>query len=168
MSMDHRRFLEFYQAHRYEDQKTFYQNRAAEFTAAYRQSLRLTAVLSVLTTLVASLAASNVVGPALLWKVLAVILPLLTTALSAYIAVYAFDRQAKLYHDAINALIRAGVEAPDIAVPANDLDQQEALAQYVVRIEDILQRENNQWGQLVSQIQLNERPSDGSKQSSHQ
>jgi hypothetical protein len=152
------RFLAFYQAHRFEEQKTFYQNRAAEFRTAHRQSLWLTFGLSILTALAAGLASSNLLGPASLWKVLAIVFPLLSTTLSAYMAMYAFDRQAKLYQDALNALIKAQAEAPDTEVAGDDLAQGPAVAQYVARIEEILTRENNQWGQLVSQIKSYERP----------
>jgi hypothetical protein len=101
---------------------------------------------------------ADVGGLKTLWAVLAVVFPALFTALSAYNGLYAFERQAKLYHDAANALLRARADAPDLKPGITGADYRQALSAYVNKVESILRREQGQWGQLTSEIEPIEPP----------
>jgi hypothetical protein len=151
MTEHDQRFLALYRKHRFEDQRAFYDSRRREFEAARDQVLWLIAVFMVLTAAVAALASANVGGLKSLWSVLAVAFPALSTALSAYNALYAFERQAKIYDDAANALLRARADSPDLKPPMDDAAFQEALRAHVEQIEQILRNEQAQWGQLIGE-----------------
>ena len=87
---------------------------------------------------------------------LAAILPIFSTALAAYITLYGFEQQAKLYQDTTNNLLRARALAP---IPEQNLPDAEfthRLNDYVQEVEKIFQQEQGQWGQLAEQM----RPSD--------
>ena len=146
------RFLALYRKHRFEDQRAFYDSRRREFKTARDQVLWLTTVFMVLTAAVAALASANVGGLKSLWSILAVAFPALSTALSAYNALYAFERQAKIYGDAANALLRARADSPDLKPPMDDAAFQEALRAHVEQVEQILRNEQSQWGQLIGEI----------------
>ena len=81
--------------------------------------------------------------------VLAAILPALATALAAYGALFAFDRHAKLYADAVRNL--GGLEEPDLATAGDDREAEEALTRYVEQVEKIFRDEQSQWGQLAAE-----------------
>ena len=145
-------FLALYRKHRFEDQRAFYDSRRREFETARDQVLWLTAVFMVLTAAVAALASANVGGLKSLWSILAVAFPALSTTLSAYNALYAFERQAKIYGDAANALLRARADSPDLKPLMDDAAFQEALGAHVEQVEQILRNEQSQWGQLIGEI----------------
>jgi hypothetical protein len=145
-------FLALYERHRFQDQRAFYDSRRTEFEAARDEVLWLTTVFMVLTAAVAALASANVGGLRSLWSILAVAFPALSTALSAYNALYAFERQAKIYGDAANALLRARADSPDLKPPMDDAAFQQALGAHVEQVERILGREQAQWGQLIGEI----------------
>ena len=152
MTEGDQQFLALYRKHRFEDQRAFYDSRRREFETARDQVLWLTAVFMVLTAAVAALASANVGGLKSLWAVLAVAFPALSTALAAYNALYAFERQAKIYGDAANALLRARADSPDLKPAMDDAAFQEALRAHVKQIEQILRTEQAQWGQLIGEI----------------
>jgi SMODS and SLOG-associating 2TM effector domain 1 len=143
-------FLVLYQRHRFEDQQRWYDQRRAEFDAAHSQVVTLTAGLMVLAA--AALASADVGGLKLLWSVLAVVFPGLSTALAAYNGLYAFEQQAKLYRDAANTLLRAGADVPTVQRGLAETGYRDALRVYIEQTEGIFRREQGQWGQLVSEI----------------
>jgi len=138
--------------HRVQHQRAFYDSRRKEFEAARDELIWLTAVFMVLTAGASALASANVGGLKPLWATLAVVFPTLATALSAYNGLYAFERQAKLYGDAANALLRARADAPDLKPAMDDAASHEALSAHVEQVEQILGAEQAQWGQLVGEI----------------
>ena len=152
MTEGDQQFLALYRKHRFEDQRAFYDSRRREFETARDQVLWLTAVFMVLTAAVAALASANVGGLKSLWAVLAVAFPALSTALAAYNALYAFERQAKIYGDAANALLRARADSPDLKPAMDNAAFQEALRAHIGQIEQILRTEQAQWGQLIGEI----------------
>jgi hypothetical protein len=152
-------FLALYQKHRFQDQRAFYDSRRREFEAARDEVLWLTTVFMVLTAAVAALASANLGGLRSLWSVLAVAFPALSTALSAYNGLYAFERQAKIYGDAATALLRARADSPDLKLPMDDSAFQQALIAHVQQVEQILGNEQAQWGQLIGEIKPAEPPS---------
>src|SRR5436305_13227732 len=152
MTEGDQQFLALYRKHRFEDQRAFYGSRRREFEHARGEVLWPTAVFMVLTAAVAALASANVGGLKSLWAVLAVAFPALSTALAAYNALYAFERQAKIYGDAANALLRARADSPDLKPVMDDAAFQQALRAHVGQIEQILRSEQAQWGQLIGEI----------------
>ena len=152
-------FLALYGKHRFQDQRAFYDSRRREFAAARDEVLWLTSVFMVLTAAVAALASANVGGLKPVWSILAVAFPALSTALAAYNAFYAFERQAKIYGDAANALLRARADSPDLKPAMDDAAFQEALGAHVEQVEQILRNEQAQWGQLIGEIKPVEAPS---------
>jgi SMODS and SLOG-associating 2TM effector domain 1 len=152
-------FLALYGKHRFQDQRDFYDSRRREFAAARDEVLWLAAVFMVLTAAVAALASANVGGLKWLWSTLAVAFPALSTALSAYNAFYAFERQAKIYGDAANALLRARADSPDLKPAMDDAAFEKALSAHVEQVEQILSNEQAQWGQLIGEIKPVEAPS---------
>jgi ABC-type transport system involved in cytochrome bd biosynthesis fused ATPase/permease subunit len=153
MSERNEQFLALYQQYRFEDQRGWYERRRAEFEAAYGQVITLTGLLMVLAGTAGTLAAADVGGSKTLWAVLAVVFPVLSTALSAYNGLYAFERQAKLYRDAANMMHRAQADAPDLTQGITEAGYRRALSVYVNKVEGILRKEQGQWGQLISEIE---------------
>ena len=88
----------------------------------------------------------------MLWSILAVAFPAFSTALAAYNGLYAFERQAKLYGDTANALLRADADSPDPMVAVDDEVFAAAVIAHVQQVEQILGGEQAQWGQLVGEI----------------
>ena len=114
MTARDQQFFALYRQHRVEDQRGFYDSRRREFRAAQDESVWLVAVLMVFTAAAAAFGTANVGGLERLWSVLQVAFPALGTALAAYTGLYAFERQAKIYGDAANNLLRVRADAPDV------------------------------------------------------
>jgi SMODS and SLOG-associating 2TM effector domain 1 len=145
-------YLALYRKHRFEHQRVFYESRQKEFEAARDEVIWLTAVFMVLTAGAAALAAANIGGLHVLWSILAVAFPSCSTALAAYNGLYAFERQAKLYGDAANALLRARADSPELKLPMEDAAFADAVSAHVQQVEQILGGEQAQWGQLIGEI----------------
>jgi conflict system pore-forming effector with SLATT domain len=140
--------LEFYRRHRLNDQLTYYLGRVIEFEAAELQASWVAGLILVFASANALIAASGLVPPANLWKILAAVLPALAVSVTAFQRIYAFDRLAKLYQDAITAL------AVPIAMPAavDDAAVEASIQALVSQTEEVFAREQGQWGQLVEQM----------------
>ncbi len=145
MSDRARQFVEVYQAARVEDQRDYYLRRAKEFQAAHRQLLLVTSLVFGLTGTVGLIAGLDVPGK-LVWAILAAILPAVTAALSAYEGLFGFNRFAKRFNDAARNLRL--VEPPRIS---GAVEAEDAVADYVGRVEAIFRDELGQWGQLVAE-----------------
>jgi hypothetical protein len=160
MSERDKQFMALYQQWRFKGQQDWYKSRRTEFETAHSQAMTLSTVLMFLTSLMATLAAANIGGWTHVWALLAIIFPVLSTAISAYNELYAFERQAKLYQDADNALLRARAEAPDLKPELTGIEYQRVLAAYVDHVENVFRTEQGQWGQLVNQLKSAEQPAD--------
>ena len=136
-------FVEVYRQARLEDQRTYYERTASRFQAAQRQLLLTSAIVFGISGTVGLIAGLDVPGK-LVWAILAAILPAVTTVLSAYEGLYAFERVAKLNRDAARNLRR--VETPSLS---GDIDERTVIAQYVADVEQIFTNERGQWGQLA-------------------
>ena len=147
-----REFLVLYRTHRFEEQRAFYASRRAEFETARDELVWLTGIFMVLTAATSAMASANVGGLTRLWSILAVVFPTLSTALIAYNGLYAFERQAKLYGNAADALLRARADSPNMQPPMDDAAFHEALNAHVGQVEQILGGEQAQWGQLIGEI----------------
>lgn len=147
--------LKFYQKHRVEGQLRFYASRRDLFERATGQGLAISAMLLGFASAASALAGTTV-GWAKAWSALAAILPAMSTALAAYIALYAFEQQSKIYGDARRAVLAASRPLPDPGVPREEggPTPEENAADLVKRVEGALRQEQGQWGQLTSQIQI--------------
>ena len=147
-----RQFLALYQTYRHEDQRAYYEERRSEFEAAHEQAITLTGVLMMLAAVAATLAAADAGGLQAWWAVLAVSLPMVSTAVAAYDNLYAFEQQAKLYRDAGDSLLFVRADAPDLRPGLTAAGACRALNSYVNRVESVMRREQGQWGQLIGEV----------------
>ena len=108
------------------------------------------------TAAVGVLASFKVGGIVVVWGILAVLLPARSTALSAYNGLYAFERHMKVYQDAANSLHLVHADSPELTSELSDDEYREALDEYVQKAEDILRREQGQWGQLPAEVKVKE------------
>jgi hypothetical protein len=145
--------LRFYEQHRIDDQLGFYTGRREQFDRATGQALAISAMLLGFAAAVGALAGAAVGGREA-WSALAAILPAISTALAAYIALYAFEQQSKIYGDAARAVRAASHPVPDPNAPQDGRSPEENIAELVRRVEGALRQEQAQWGQLTSQIQI--------------
>jgi SMODS and SLOG-associating 2TM effector domain 1 len=136
--IDPGRLVAFYNEYRLDNQLDFYQRRSEEFGAAANQLAAVSAVMLGLTAIVSALA-THESGLKTTFAVLAIALPALSTALAGYGALYAFEQQQKLYGDAVRSLHEAR------AVGAHEPGA------YVEKIEAIFDKEQAQWGQIISE-----------------
>ena len=145
--------LALYRRHRLDDQLGWYDARRREFVAAARQLASLSALVLALCAGVSVLAATSVTGRAV-WAALAAVLPAIATTLSAFGSLYAYERQAKIYTDARRSLLRLGRTMPDLSGG----DAEAAIGVFVDTVEDVLRREQGQWGQLLAELPLSKPP----------
>lgn len=155
-------FLELYQKHRYEDQTEYYERRETEFEEAQNEFVNIATVLMILAALMSIFASIDVSGLKLWWAVLAVVFPTLSAALSTYNNLYAFERQAKIYEDAVHRLHEAGAKSPHIQPLEGEDDYHRAILDYVKEVEKIFVEERGQWGLLADDIKSIEPPLPGS------
>ena len=155
MSARNRDLLEFYQASRIDDQLRFYSSRREQFDQATGQGLAISAVFLGLTSAAAALA-GTALGSAHVWAALAAILPAMSTALAAYVALYAFEQQSKVYGDAERAVRAVSRTMPDPEAAHDGRTPEENIADMVTRVEGTLRGEHAQWGQLTSQVQISD------------
>jgi hypothetical protein len=145
--------LDLYRVARMEDQLGFYDKRRTEFHRAHGELLVVSAVLLGATSTASALAGVEIRGK-LVWAIFAAILPALSTAVAAYGALFAFERQAKLYGDAVRNL--GLLEEPDLSHAADHGDAGEAVTKYVEQVERVFRDEQSQWGQLATEPQPSE------------
>jgi len=137
--------LQVYRAARLDDQLRYYGKRRAEYERAHGELLIASAVLLGLTSTASALAGIDI-GGKIVWAILAAILPALSTALAAYGGLFAFDRQAKLFTDAVRNLRL--LEEPELSQMRDEQQADTALRQYVQQVEEVFRSEQAQWGQL--------------------
>ena len=160
MSERNRDLLKFYAACRIEDQVDFYEKRSGQFDRATSQGLAVSAMLLGFSTAAGALA-GMAGGWATGWSAIATILPAISTTLAAYLALYAFEQQSKIYGDALKALRTASRARPDPDSAPDGQTPEKNIAAYVERIEGIFSQEQGQWGQLTSHIQVTDQTSGG-------
>jgi hypothetical protein len=140
-------FLEFYHEHRFKDQWHYYVRMGKEYEAAQQQASLFVAALMILAA-VASAGAAAGAQPKAWWAVFATALPAIAGLGLAMQRLYAYERLAKLYGDAVAAL--AGIKSePPIPGATN-----EQISAFVARVERILTREQGQWGQITEELKL--------------
>jgi hypothetical protein len=144
-------FLRFYARHRIEDQLRFYRGRLDQFDQATGQGLFISATILGFASGAGALA-GTATGWAAGWAAVAAILSAASTALAAYIALYAFEQQSKIYGDAVRAVRAAARTRLDAETALGDQD----IIELAQQVEQALRQEQSQWGQLTSQIQLDD------------
>jgi SMODS and SLOG-associating 2TM effector domain 1 len=137
--------LQVYRAARFDDQLGYYERRRSEYERAHGQLLIASAVLLGMTSTASALAGVEI-GGKIVWAILAAVLPALSTALAAYGGLFAFDRQAKLFTDAVRNLQL--LEEPELSRMSDEQQADAALRQYVQQVEEVFGNEQAQWGQL--------------------
>jgi SMODS and SLOG-associating 2TM effector domain 1 len=151
-------FLNLYQTHRHEEQADWYQGRSLEFKSARRQAVITAGVLMLLTTIISVMTAANLFALKWVWATLSILFPALSTALTAYNSLFAFEQQLKLYNDASRGLVKARDDAKKLRKSTDDADYQKKVEDYVGKIEGIFSKEQGQWGQLINEIKPVEPP----------
>ena len=105
------RDLSYYRKYRVDDQLDFYASRRDLFDRATGQGLAVSAMLLGFASAVSALAGTGV-GWTEVWTAASAILPAISTALAAYLALYAFDQQSKLHGDFLRATRSAHARCP--------------------------------------------------------
>jgi SMODS and SLOG-associating 2TM effector domain 1 len=144
-------FVRFYRKHRIDDQLRFYRSRLDQFDRATGQSLFISAAILGFASGAGALA-GTATGWASGWAAVAAILSAVSTALAAYVALYAFEQQSKIYGDAVRAVHAAS----RLRLDPDGLPGDQDISGLAERVEQALRREQSQWGQLTSQIQLDD------------
>lgn len=153
MSEHNSELLNYYREYRIKDQLDFYTGRKERFDRATGQGLTLSATLFGFATAISALAGTTV-GWTAVWSAASVIVPAISTALAAFLAIYAFDQQSKIYGDVIQAIRAAARPVPNPASPEAGHTPEKDIADFVTRVEDAFRQENAQWGQLTARIQI--------------
>lgn len=153
MSEHNTELLGYYRKYRIEDQLDFYTSRKDLFDRATGQGLAVSATLLGFAAAVSALAGTTV-GWTEVWSAASAILPAISTALAAYLALYAFDQQSKIYGDAVRAIHAAARPVPNLDLAEGGRPPEENIADFVKRVEGSFRQENAQWGQLTSQVQI--------------
>jgi hypothetical protein len=149
MPHDAEQFFQLYERYRYSDQFQFYTSRQKEFSRAQNQALTISIGLIFLAALAGALETIPLPWFKLACLLLAAICPVLSTALTAYNTLYAFEQQAKLYRDALYNLQKVRVHLPEAHQGLSEDHFVQQLHTYVHEVEKILQVERGQWGQLA-------------------
>lgn len=156
MLHDAEQFFKLYERYRYSDQFQFYENRQKEFAHAQNQALAISIGLIFLSALAEALESIPLSWLRITCLLLAAICPILSTTLTAYNTLYAFEQQAKLYRDALYNLQKVRIHLPVAQQGLSERDFAQQLHTYIREVEKILQVERGQWGQLVRNIKLPE------------
>lgn len=155
---DNRQFLEVYQNNRFHHQLSYYQKVYQEFNHAQKEAIIGNIILISLTGVAGIIASSLTMSwLKLIFLLLAAILPVCSSALAAYSALYGFDHQTKLYQDTMNNLLHARASLPKPNQNLSEAEFTEQINTYVQQVEQVLQVEQGQWGQLVKQTQPSEK-----------
>jgi hypothetical protein len=117
------------------------------FERATGQALVISAVLLAFAS-AASASAAAAVGPVRVWLALAIILQAVSTALVAYMALYAFGQQSQIYGDVVRAMRATSHLTPGSGIDREGEPSNADIAGLVRRLEDVLRQEHARWGQL--------------------
>lgn len=149
---DEHEFLQFYQAYRFESQFKWYRSRRHEFTRAQTEAIWISVCFMILTFIAGVLEVVDIHWFKLACMIVAAVCPVLSTTFAAYSTLYGFEQQAKLYQDTVNNLLQARALLPDPQQSLNEADFALLVKRYVQEVENILQAEQGQWGQLVKRM----------------
>lgn len=146
---DAQQFLQIYQIYRHKNQLDFYTKREEEFAHAQHQTTWLSIGLFLCAALAGALGGVPVNWLQSICLLLAAICPVLSTMLTGYNALYAFEQQAKIYRDARQNLETLFTQMPDFQPGQDELEFGKHVEKYVLETEIILSEERGYWGQLA-------------------
>jgi hypothetical protein len=136
-----------YLKHRVEVQRRFYRDRINENALNSDFSFNAATAIMVFTSLLS--AASAVIGSPVV-TLIGALLPSVAAMLGAFRQLYGWDRQTRIYQDAMRGLSRASLLIPD----NDDLPKKDLTTLYpplVSTVEEVFKGEVSQWGQFVMQ-----------------
>jgi hypothetical protein len=134
-----------YLQHRIEVQKRFYRDRINENVLNSDFSFNMATAIMALTSFLS--AASAVIGSPVV-TLIGALLPSLAATLAAFRQLYGWDRQTRIYQDAIRGLERSSLLIPDNdELPKKDLTK--VYPPLVTAVENVFKGEISQWGQFV-------------------
>jgi hypothetical protein len=136
-------FRALYLDRRIVDQRTFYENRAAEYQRAHREAVTVRNVLLGLAALTGVASQFTAGTGRTVAGVAGAVLAALAGAITAFEALIGFGQLAKLFEDAAVNLATAEIDW-DGAEPGD-------LPAHLDRVEQVFRVENGQWGQLAVQ-----------------
>lgn len=127
-------------------QEEFYRARVEEFTFNSDRMLIVSAILMGISSVVSALSIPS--GTPWL-PFISALLPALAAVVTAFRALYQWERQAAIYDSSLLALEQAKLSLPDEDfIPEGGYS--EAFPKLVQEVEDVLRAEASQWGQLES------------------
>jgi hypothetical protein len=135
---------ELYLQQRIEYQDGYYQRRIAEFSFNADKMLWVSAALMGFSTILSSY---SVLSDKAVYALITALLPAFAAAVSAFRALYQWQRQAAVYEDSWLALQQARLAMPD-ADFLRPGDYARYFPHLVQRTEEILRAEASQWGQV--------------------
>jgi hypothetical protein len=134
-----------YLKHRVEVQRRFYRDRINENTLNSDFSFNAATAIMMLTSILS--AASAVIGSPVV-TLIGALLPSVAATLGAFRQLYGWDRQSRIYQDAMRGLARASLLIPDNdELPSKDLNT--LYPPLVTTVEEVFKGEISQWGQFV-------------------
>jgi SMODS and SLOG-associating 2TM effector domain 1 len=134
-----------YLQHRIEVQKRFYRDRINENVLNSDFSFNMATAIMAITSFI-SLASAVIGSPVV--TLVGALLPSLAATLAAFRQLYGWDRQTRIYQDAIRGLERSGLLIPDNdELPKKDLTK--VYPPLVTAIEEVFKGEISQWGQFL-------------------
>ncbi|MEO1166718.1 MAG: SLATT domain-containing protein, partial [Chloroflexota bacterium] len=139
-----------YWERRVQYQLDYYQKRAREYELNVDSAFRMGAILMTISSLLASL--GIVVSDDDIWapmiSLLTAIIPAIVSYIAAFRQLYQWDRQLSLYRDTQLNLERAKLVIPDLSSIAKE-DAPVHFPALVQEVENVLQQEISQWGQIA-------------------
>ncbi len=158
MSQRDQQFLQLYHTYRHEEQIDYYEKREKEFEEAQNEFVNISTVLMIVAAMMSILSSIDSSDFKIWWAVLAVVFPTLSAALSTYNNLYAFERQAKIYQDAVHRLWKSRRKFRVIQRLKQESEYHQAMVDYVNEVEKVFLEERGQWGLLVDDIKPIEPP----------
>ena len=152
-------FLSLYQKHRFENQSKYYGGRQLEFEKAHAQATWISIISMGVTVFAGSLQAVSILPDwlRLTCALLAALLPVFSTAITAYSSLYGFEQQAKLYGDTVENLADAEHELlSDNPSVLDEAHYTQSIHKYVSEVEKVFHDEQGQWGQLARRLKPQE------------
>lgn len=139
-----RQTAEFYRRYRIDEQRDFYERRAAEYDDASRQLSGATTFLLMIAAAAGALGVAEFGLSRARWGIVAAACSALVTVLAGWGTLIGFQQNAKLYRGGSAALRR--LRGPLADHPAD----RAMLLTAVVQAEEVLQSETGQWGQQLT------------------
>jgi hypothetical protein len=140
--------FKLYMQKRVDSQSKFYENRVRENEFNSDATFTAATFVMTLSSLFATIGASDSTGSSRWLIVLSAILPAFAALLSGFRQLYGWDRQVSIYRSAKLGLDRASLIVPDNDMVV-DTDLSEVYPRLIASTELVLTNEVNQWGQFL-------------------